>query len=84
VFETLPFANTVPGTGISPAMGSPLSFGASQATETPTAAGVPVAGAYDPARQVTAEAGVPLALSAAERTPYETREDSQTWTDREA
>ena len=84
MFETQAFANTVPGTGISPAMNAPMSFGARQATGAATALTDRPAGAYDPTRQVTTEGGAPLALSAAERTPYNTREDSQEWVDREA
>lgn len=82
MFEQQAFANTVPGVGISPAF-APMTFGARQQTGA-VAVMEPVAGAYDPARQVTVEDGAPLALAAAERTPYNTTEDSQTWVDREA
>ncbi|QSB07200.1 hypothetical protein [Natronoglycomyces albus] len=82
MFEKSAFAATAPGVGVSSALAAPMSFGALQSTSISMAEGL--AGVYDPTQQVTILDGAPLALSTSERTPWETREDSQTWPDREA
>lgn len=83
MFEINSFAAKAPGVGISAAIAAPMTFGARHTTGT-KAVMEPVSGAFDPDRQVTVVDGAPLAHQVAERTPYNTTYDSQTFTDREA
>jgi hypothetical protein len=84
MFETNSFAAAkVPGVGVSAAIAAPMTFGAQRTTGTTTVM-EKVSGTFDRDRQVVMVDGSPLAHQVAERTPYNTTYDSQTFTDREA